>query len=405
MKQILLINPKTNPSRPTGLEYIAEDLLSSDYMVDLLDLTVENDPKKVIKEKLLCTKYVAIGISIFSLQRDNSIDCVDFLLPEIRKMITYLREFSDTPIIIGGIGFSAQPIDILEYVGGDFGVYGCGVPAFKILLKKLKKGEIRAGTIFEQEPSQYLNLGFKRNLVKVDKYWQDSTVYVSTKDGCTESCISCPNTGVRLKLRAPSKTIAELKNISDQGIENIFFTDDPLNVPIEHAQKLCYGMIELPISWSAMVDPMQRFLPEELVDTMRQSGMSEAWLSSDSGSEQILEAFRRKFKPKDLEYATKLFQEKGIRANWYTYFGVPGECKETIDETFALIDKVKPDFVVVVTKIRIYKNAGIAKIAQNEGLVNSEDSLLQPVYYPFPNDLRNYVITETAKRENCSIAY
>lgn len=76
---------------------------------------------------------------------------------------------------------------------------------------------------------------------------------------------------------------------------------------------------------------------------MKRSGMFEAWVDCESRSDRILKVCKKGFSSRDMKYAPKLFNERGVKTNWFTKFGFPGECKETIDETFALIDKAEPD--------------------------------------------------------------
>jgi len=412
MRQILLINAKTRkPSRPTGLEYIAETLVNNDYDVDLVDLTLEEKPDEVIKERIKDNNYYAIGISIFNTQWDNARDSVDFFLPGIKDMITKIKGLSDAPVILGGYGFSMQPKDILEYVGADFGISGCGILAIVTLLIKIDKGEVQPGTVFKQEPEKYLYFGFKRNTVNYKKYPQKEHIdytatYISTKDGCIGRCYHCPHTSTKLKLRDPDKVITEIKNLITQGVKTISFIHDMMNVPVDHARKICEGMTGLSIRWTADIYPLKKFLPTDLADSMKHSGMTRATIGTRTiGSDRMLEVYRQGYSTKDMEYATKLFKERGIKTSWFIGFGAPGESKETIDETFTLIDEVEPDEVSIISKARIYKNTELASIAEKEGIISSTDNLLEPIYYPLSSELRDYIFQEAEKRENCTVFY
>jgi radical SAM superfamily enzyme YgiQ (UPF0313 family) len=166
MKQILLINSKTRgPCRPTGLEYLAEGLVEAGYEVHFLDLTLKDITERTVEEWLTNNHCDAVGISIFNTQWDKERDRVDFFLPEIRDMVSDIKKMTKAPVILGGYGFSMQPEDILEYVGGDFGVAGCGIPALPNLLEGIKQNAVETGTIVREHDGKYLDIEFKRNFV------------------------------------------------------------------------------------------------------------------------------------------------------------------------------------------------------------------------------------------------
>ena len=409
MNQILLINSRTrSPYRPTGLEYVAEALEQAGYRVHLLDLTVERRPEPTIKRYISDNRYDFIGISIFNTQWDTERDRVDFFLPEIRNMVSDIKKMTKAPVILGGYSFSMQPEDILEYVGGDFGVAGCGIPALPNLLNRIKKNAIDPGTVVREHQEKYLDIEFKRNRVNRDNYPENEIVSVSTMDGCISNCFHCPFGGgkVRLRLRDPFKAIAEIQNLTSQGTERAAFADHMINVPVSHAMSICKGLMELPVAWSADIYPVRKYLPTDLVDSMKSSGMFQVNIGSRIiGSERMLKIYRQEFNTRDIEYATKLFKERGIKTSWFLGFGAPGECKQTIDETFALIDKVKVDKAEIITKARIYRYTELCNIAEKEGLVSPDDKLLEPVYYPFEDELRDYIWEQANKREDCTVYY
>jgi len=406
--QIMLVNAKTRGPwwRPTGLEYIAEALTEAGYRVHLLDLTVEEEPQHAVKKWITSNHYDAVGISIFNTQWDTGRDCVDFFLPEIRNMISDIKKMTKIPVILGGYGFSMQPEDILEYVGGDFGVAGCGTRALPNLLERIRGNSIETGTVVREQHGKYLDMEFKRNTVNSDRYPEDETVYVGAHDGCISNCYHCPFGSNKMRLRDPSKVIAEVQNLIIQGIKRIRFVSDMINVPVTYAESLCQGLTKFPIEWSTDVHPIKKYLPVELVNSMKQSGMFSVNIGSRIiGSDRMCRVYGQEFDTRDIEYATRLFKEREIQTSWFIGFGAPGECKETIDDTFALIDKARPDEASIITKARIYRHTELFNIAQNEGLVSPDDKLLEPVYYPVEDELRDYIWEEANKRENCTVYY
>jgi len=405
--RVLLINAKTKgPFRPTGLEYLAEAVANAGIAVAILDLALEEDPGRAVHLALAGQEHRVIGVSIFNTQWDTGRDTVRFFLPEIRAMIADIRRLTGAPVVLGGHGFSLQPEDILEYVGGDYGVAGCGVLSFLELLDRLEKGRVERGTILRGDTGEYLGIGFRRNMVDPGRYSKDEEVFVSTKTGCLEQCFHCPTLGRRFRLRAPGFAVEEVRNLAAQRVERISFMHDTFNVPVEHARAICEGISRLPIRWSAYIHPAPRFLTPELVDIMKASGMSRADVGARMiGSEAMLRAYGVRFSKDDIERATDLFKAKGIETYWFLGFGAPGESRQTIDETFAFIDRVRPDRVGMLSRTRVYKSAPLGERCVREGLVAPQDDLLEPIYYPFANDLRDHIFEQAEKRPNCAVYY
>lgn len=406
-RAVLLINAKTRePCRPTGLEYLAEAVSDTGIPVAILDLALEEDAAKAVQSAVSAGDYRAIGISIFNTQWDTGRDRVVFFLPEIRSMVESIRALTASPIVLGGHGFSLQPEDILGYVGGDYGVAGCGVPSFLKLLERLAEGDVARGTILQEDTGDYLGMPFKRNTVDPARYPRDEEVLISTKIGCVEKCFHCPTLRTRFRLREPEHIVAEVRNLAGQGVKRISFMHDTFNAPVDHARVICEGISEIPVRWSAYIYPAPRFLPGKLVDAMKASGMSRADIGARmTGSEAMLRTYGVGFSKSAIERATELFKAAGVETYWFLGFGAPGESRETIDETFAFVDQVRPDRVGIISRTRVYRQAPLRERCVREGLVTPHDDLLEPSYYPFSDVLRDHIFEQARHRPNCAVYY
>lgn len=405
--RICLVNAKTRGAyRPTGLEYLAEATIAAGYDVDLVDLTLHENPTEFLLSIIDGNEYWVIGISIFNTQWDTERDRVRFFLPEIKSMVEEIRARTSAPIVLGGYGFSLQASDMLEYVGGDYGVAGCGIPAFQMLLHQIEEGTAGPGSIVRDESGEYLDTAFKRDVVNLRDYSENEEVFVSSKIGCFESCFHCPTVGTKFRLRKPEHVVAEVSSLVGQGVERISFMHDTFNVPMRHAAAICEGISELSVQWSAYIHPAKRHLSTEFVMIMKNSGMARADIGSRMiGSEAMLRAYDVHFDTSDIEFATELFKAHGVKTFWFLGFGAPGETRETINETFELIDRVRPDSVGILTRTRIYRCAPLAETCEQEGLIGPIDTLLEPAYYPFEDGLRDYIFDMAEQREQCTAFY
>jgi radical SAM superfamily enzyme YgiQ (UPF0313 family) len=61
--------------------------------------------------------------------------------------------------------------------------------------------------------------------------------------------------------------------------------------------------------------------------------------------------------------------------------GGPGETRETIEETAALMDEVSPRAILAMTGVRIYPGTRLEEIAVEEGVLKNGAGLLEPRFY------------------------
>ena len=86
-------------------------------------------------------------------------------------------------------------------------------------------------------------------------------------------------------------------------------------------------------------------LNESMLENMMSSGCSMIKLGIESGSDEILKLMNKGINVKQIEEVAALLNRNGTP--WLGYFmaGIPGETNENVDETLALIQRVKPPYV------------------------------------------------------------
>ena len=90
-----------------------------------------------------------------------------------------------------------------------------------------------------------------------------------------------------------------------------------------------------------MVNPFD----EEDAELLYRAGCREAWSGLESGSPRILKSIGKGTSVPTIRRAFKAAREAGIMRRSYVLLGTPLETFETIKETEALIDEVRPDTV------------------------------------------------------------
>ena len=138
--QIPLVNTnRIKPAlAPIGLDYLADPLAAGDTL-SLLDLCFSEEYEKDIEAAVTALLTELVGASV-----RNTDDCVypsgAFLLSEPRGTASALRDHTDAPIVVGGVGFSTLPEAAMDYCGADFGIAGEGEDAMPRLARDLQTG-------------------------------------------------------------------------------------------------------------------------------------------------------------------------------------------------------------------------------------------------------------------------
>jgi radical SAM superfamily enzyme YgiQ (UPF0313 family) len=310
-----------------------------------------------------------------------------------------------------------MPKEILATLGADFGVAGEGEEVLPLLLERLERGKSPAGLpgVVVSGCDDFippLPVGVirtpDRELFDVARYQREGGMAnVQTKRGCPFSCIYCTYPlleGRNVRLRPIGEIIAEIRFLQDEcGVSYIYFVDDIFNYPADFASALCRAMKAegLSINWSAFINPA--FISPLLLDEMLAAGCDAVEYGTESGSPVMLHNLGKGFTVDDVRAASLLCREHGVDFAHYMLFGGPGETRETVLESFSLMDELEPTAVIAMTGIRIYPGTPLHRTALDEGVVHADTNLLEPVFYISPQvreQLTDLITSEAVKRRN-----
>jgi radical SAM superfamily enzyme YgiQ (UPF0313 family) len=402
------------PVFPLGLAFLAPPLEAAGHSLKVIDLCFADDHAALITDTLSAFTPDAVIISI------RNIDNVTFpgfrsYLDGIKGVVELCR--GKAPVILGGSGYSLMPLELLEFLSGDYGIAGEGEEILPLVLDRIARGESPAGLpgvvaggaaeFAPPKPVETLRRP-ERALFPVERYNREGGMAnLQTKRGCPFSCIYCTYPmleGTRIRLREVDDIIGEIRELVEgYGSEYIYFVDDIFNYPIDFAERLCRAMIAagLSVRWSAFINPA--FITPELVRLMVEAGCDAFEFGSDSGSPAMLRNLGKSFGIGEIRTASALCRDQGIDFAHYILFGGPGESEETVLESFALMDEVEPTAVIGMTGIRIYPGTHLHRQALDEGIIQPETPLLEPVFYiapPVREILCDLVTQEAMKRKN-----
>jgi radical SAM superfamily enzyme YgiQ (UPF0313 family) len=384
------------PVFPLGLAYLAGPLIAAGHRLSALDLCFAADPEAAVMDAVAEFRADALVISI------RNIDNVTFPLSRsyldgIRGIVEKCR--GRVPVIVGGSGFSLMPVEVLALLDADYGVVGEGEELLPLLLERIAAGashEGLPGAIGRGDtrfipPRMVERIGTPdRSLFAVGRYHREGGMAnVQTKRGCPFTCCYCTYPlleGDRTRVRPIPDIISELRELVDHyGVNYVYFVDDIFNYPPDFAERLCRAIADerLPINWSAFINP--DFITPPLMQAMAEAGCDAVEFGTDSGSAAMLKSLGKSFTVAAVRSSSRLCREFGMDFAHYLLFGGPGETRETVLESFALMDEVSPTAVIAMTGIRVFPGTAIHRRALEEGIIAAGSSLLEPLFYISPS--------------------
>jgi radical SAM superfamily enzyme YgiQ (UPF0313 family) len=400
------------PVAPLGLAYIAGALKQAGHDVRAIDLCFSTAIEHDLIQILEVFPPDVIGISLRNLDNLTYPSSLSYL-PELEETVAIVRRRTLSPLVIGGSGFSLAPLPLMQRVDLDFGVVGEGEGSMVELVGRLKQaaspqgipGVLIKGTDSLIPPLPLATFHAPdRSILDNARYLKEGGMAnLQTKRGCPFDCIYCTYPlleGKRCRTREVIEVVQELKQLqTEHGVDYIYFVDDIFNYPGDYTAALCREMIahKVAVKWTAFVNP--RFLTVELCALMAQAGCQGLELGIDAGSQKMLKAYGKGFEQEDIARAARHCQEAHLPFAVYLLLGGPGEDEDTLQESFALMDRLSPTAVIVMLGIRIYPQTGLQEIAVKEGFISQADDLLEPRFYISPligADRLIEVITEAA---------
>jgi radical SAM superfamily enzyme YgiQ (UPF0313 family) len=376
----------------------------------LCDLTFSQDWASDLTQTLEDVDPEAIGVSIRNID-DTYLAGQDFVLSRTAEMIRLMMMTVSAPVILGGIGFSTAPQEILEYTGAGYGIVGDGEGALEELLTRLSEGDDVSrvpGVVFRNQndtidfvPPALRDLS---HLPAAPRRFSDNRRYfaeggqagIETKRGCDGHCIYCAepqSKGNRIRVRPPETVTREFTDLMDQGIDVFHLCDSEFNLPPEHAQAVCEALIHEGIAseirWYTYASPLP--FNEQLARVMSKAGCVGINFGVDHAVPGMLQGLGRSHQPEDLKRTVEACKSAGVAVMFDMLLGGPGETRDSIRKAIDLMHEIEPDCVGLSCGIRVFPGTPLARLVKSQGPLEDNlnllgakrrnENLLVPIYY------------------------
>ncbi|CAG0968500.1 anaerobic magnesium-protoporphyrin IX monomethyl ester cyclase [Myxococcaceae bacterium] len=338
---------------PLGLLHIGAVLKARGHQVEFFDLAVDRIER--VDESIAHADLVGISSSTVLFGR------AALVLRRVKE------RRPDLPVIVGGPHATLRTEDAVMR-GFDAAVVGEGEYTMLDLVEAIEKGKPLHGiagsaardgdrVVFGPdrgfEPDLDVFPDPDRTLVDYRKYFADDIEYVGmmSSRGCPYNCLFCKPMldkmhGMRVRRRSARRVAREMANIaSSLGHTRFLFKDDTMVLGgseffVDFERELAVAGLPDP-RWvcQARVDQ----ITPPLLEQMKRCGVEAIAFGVESGSQKVLDFFRKGIKIEQTIRTFDLCHELGIGTLAFVMLGAPVETREDLEATVRLIERIRPD--------------------------------------------------------------
>lgn len=350
--KILLVNPsfigyKGRDLFPLGLAYLTSVLQG--HEIKILDLQLQKpnkDLEKKIQKEIEWANVVGIT-------------CTTPSFLEAAAIAQKAKE-KQKIVVMGGVHATFCPQEALKFC--DIVVLGEGELTFKEIcdaLQKNKKIYRIKGIAYKNNKENKIIINKSRELVDINSLPMPQydlfpmanyeIMSVVTSRGCSFNCVYCAACNFwqgKVRYHSIEKVVQELKLLKEKyGKTNFKFHDSTFSLNMKRAKELCKAIKPLDLKWSC--ETRAEFLDKELIEKMANAGCKLIAIGIDSGDPQVLKNCNRKANFSKIRKAFELCRKHGIKTRAYLIVGLSGETEKSTEKTISLINKIKPDFIML----------------------------------------------------------
>lgn len=353
------------PYAPLGTLYAAAYMKENGYAVSFHDNMFSHGPEELIAqiEKELPEIFIIYDDGFNYLTKM----CLENMRKAAFKMIRYAKERGCMVIVSSSdstdrfemyldegadfILLGEAEITLLELVNAiaenkkdHFNIEGIAFRHNDAVVKTRRRNVIKeldslpfpAWEMIDMEP-------YRRMWLKHAGYF---SMNMGTTRGCPFKCNWCakPIYGNRYNSRSPHHVVTELKMLKEKfSFDHIWFCDDIFGLKPGWVKEFA-GLVEnAGLSFKfKMQGRVDLLLQEDNIRDLARAGCDNIWMGAESGSQKILDAMDKGTTVEQIHEATVLLKKCGIKPSFFIQFGYPGETKQDIEKTIAMINRLLP---------------------------------------------------------------
>ncbi len=336
--------------------------------------------------------------------------------PQFNLAVTAARQIKQTagaPVVLGGIHGTSLPVRSLQDEPFDIVVIGEGEITFSRIIEGeswesihgvafRRNGEIIVNPRRKPEPdidkfpfARYddFNLNdYHYGVFSGPRGRNVRGIDIMTSRGCPFSCHFCASPTMwsrRVRFHSAEYVTANLDYLYSLGYNDFFITDDLFSLKLSRLLKICAWLKEHGSRYRCQLRSSSA--TPEILDLLAESGCLQIDYGVETASQKVLDLINKREKSENHYRAIKLTLERGIIAKAYLLAGLPGETKNTIQDTVRFIQTSGVEFCSVnyfvpLPGCEIFNNADKYGIEIDKSVpfgryyVAGKEDIVAPVY-------------------------
>jgi hopanoid biosynthesis associated radical SAM protein HpnJ len=252
---------------------------------------------------------------------------------------------------------------------------------------------------------------YKRDL-RIEDYFigylMHPYISIYTGRGCKSRCTFClwPQTvgGHRYRTRSPGHVAEEIRQAKAAfpQVREFFFDDDTFTDDLPRAEAIARELGKLGVTWSCNA---KANVPRDTLKVLKDNGLRLLLVGYESGNQQILHNIKKGMLIDVAKRFTRDCHELGIKIHGTFILGLPGETKETIEQTIRFATEINPH-TLQVSLAAPYPGTFLYKQAVENGWLDAEHAELvdehgiqiAPLTYPHLSHTEMFDSVETFYR-------
>jgi len=283
----------------------------------------------------------------------------------------------------------AEPIDFVTAKDYDFTVrdvaQGKDFAEIAGLCYRDNSGDIQETaartTLTDMDELPFVTPVYHRDL-KIENYFIGylKHPYISfySGRGCKSRCTFClwPQTigGHKYRTRSVENVVEEIRwaKAAMPQVKEFFFDDDTFTDDLPRAEAIARELGKLGVEWSCNA---KANVPRETLKVLRDNGLRLLLVGYESGNQQILHNIKKGMRVEVARRFTKDCHDLGVTIHGTFIMGLPGETKETIQETIRFAREINPH-TLQVSIAAPYPGTFLYKQAMENGWLGNTDQNL-----------------------------
>jgi radical SAM superfamily enzyme YgiQ (UPF0313 family) len=215
---------------------------------------------------------------------------------------------------------------------------------------------------------------------------------IQTARGCPYSCTYCTKSfGTRLTLRSPEQVVAEIETLQKlHHIKSLRFIDDTFTINKNRVTAICDLIAKrgIKIEWSCLSRTDN--IDENILREMKSAGCKRIYYGVESGSQRILDFYKKDINVEESLRAVHLTNQAGIETAGFFMLGLPEETESDFESNKEFIARAKFDYIGIGGLV-IYPGTPLFQQYKDD---------IDFSLFPYKNAFKNESITQRYTRWN-----